>query len=145
MLNVVDEQTRRQANQDVWKVLFFTTSGPASKLVNMFEGKRLENGGASGQVIWKALRGKTATPKGLAGYATRSWLTRGWTSARIPTAFLLLWTNTTNLLRTWSRRFTKSNTSTLYFKIFMPSTKGGESLASKKELQVGRHLAHSAH
>ena len=55
MLNAVAEQKWQQANQDLWGVLFLTTSGSANNTVKKFEGKPPEDGARHGQVAWKAM------------------------------------------------------------------------------------------
>ena len=48
-LNVVAEQTWKQANQDLWSVLLLTMSASANNAVKEFEGKRAEDGTGDGR------------------------------------------------------------------------------------------------
>ena len=50
-LNVVAEHKWLQANQDLWSVLLFTTSGSANNAVKKFEGKRPEDETGHGQLV----------------------------------------------------------------------------------------------
>ena len=49
---------RDDANQNLFSILFFTTSGPAFSVVRRFEGRTREDGVGHGQGAWAALREK---------------------------------------------------------------------------------------
>ena len=57
-----DQATARQgwynANHNLFRILFFTTSGPAFSIVRRFEGETGEDGVGHGQAAWAALREK---------------------------------------------------------------------------------------
>ena len=57
-----DQATAREgwddANQNLFSILFFTTSGPAFSVVRRFEGRAREDGVGHGQDAWAALREK---------------------------------------------------------------------------------------
>ena len=57
-VDITLERTWKQANQDLWSVLFLTTSGSANNVVKRFEGKQPEDGIGNGQAALEALRGK---------------------------------------------------------------------------------------
>ena len=57
-VDITLEWTWKQANQDLWSVLFLTTSGSANNVVKRFEGKQPEDGIGNGQAALEALRGK---------------------------------------------------------------------------------------
>ena len=52
------ERKWKQANQDLWSVLFLTTSGLANNVVKRFEGKQPNDGVGNGQATSEALREK---------------------------------------------------------------------------------------
>ena len=53
------ERKWKQANQDLWGVLFLTTSGSANNVVKRFECKQPEDGVGNGQAALEALRGQS--------------------------------------------------------------------------------------
>ena len=48
-LDIAAERRWQQADHDLWRILFLTTSGSANNVVKKFEGKRPEDGKGDGQ------------------------------------------------------------------------------------------------
>ena len=47
------ERKWKQVDQDLWSVLFLTTSGSANNVVRRFEGKQPEDGIGTGRRLWR--------------------------------------------------------------------------------------------